>query len=211
MKGLILKDFYMALKYCRAFIIIIAVFLGIFLYGNFNIFFLAYPCLITSVVPVTLFSYDEHDKWTIYSLALPYTRKQLVSSKYIIGIIFGLLSYVITMIATTAKMLITDTFSLQGFLSVSMALVGTALICPAIILPFMFKLGPNKGRIVFYIMCGLIAAIMSFTAKSSIFQLNQLENSFSNVLFSLIGIAVIVLLYSGSWLLSISFYKKREF
>lgn len=211
MKGLLLKDFYMAMKYCRAFIIIIAVFLGISLYGNYNIVFLAYPCTITSVIPVTLFSYDEHNKWTTYSLALPYTRKQLVSSKYIIGLIFGFFTYVLSIGVTTAKMLITNTFNLEELISLSVALIVMALVCPAIVLPFLFKLGSDKGRIVFYGMCCIIAALMAISPKLLTSDMQQFESVNSSVLFAIIGAVVTILLYGGSWLLSISFFEKREF
>lgn len=211
MKGLLLKDFYMAMKYCRAFIIIIAVFLGFSLYGNYNIIFLAYPCTITSVIPVTLFSYDEHNKWTTYSLALPYTRKQLVSSKYIIGLIFGFFTYVLSIGVTTAKMLITNTFNLEELISLSVALIAMALVCPAIVLPFLFKLGSDKGRIVFYGMCCIIAALMAISPKILTNNMQQFGSVNSSVLFAIIGVVVTILLYGGSWLLSISFFEKREF
>ena len=39
MKGLLLKDFYLSWRYCRAFIVIVAVFLAVSFTGDDNIFF----------------------------------------------------------------------------------------------------------------------------------------------------------------------------
>ena len=62
MKGLLLKDFYMAAKYCRA-------------------------CLLCGMIPVNLLAYDERSRWLEYSGTLPYTKAQIVSGKYLVGII----------------------------------------------------------------------------------------------------------------------------
>jgi hypothetical protein len=35
------------------------------------------------MLPVTLLSYDEKEKWHIYSGTFPYSRAQIVSSKYV--------------------------------------------------------------------------------------------------------------------------------
>ena len=40
MSGLLLKDFYLSWRYCRAFIVIVAVFLAVSFTGDDNIFFL---------------------------------------------------------------------------------------------------------------------------------------------------------------------------
>ena len=95
MKGLLLKDFYLSWRYCRAFLVIVAVFLAVSFTGDDNIFFLIYPIMIASVIPMTLVSYDEHDKWTAYSGTLPYTRAQLVSTKYLVGMCFGSVAFLI--------------------------------------------------------------------------------------------------------------------
>lgn len=100
MKGLLLKDFYMTAKYCRSFLLIVVVFLAVSFFGKDNVFFILYPVLISSMIPVTLMSYDEHDKWNVYSLTLPYTRGQLVSAKYLTGLIFGSAAYVVSLAAT---------------------------------------------------------------------------------------------------------------
>ncbi len=67
MKGLLLKDFYVARKHCKVFVIIMAVFMAISFAGDGDLFFLIYPCFLTGMIPVTLLSYDEHSRWSEYS------------------------------------------------------------------------------------------------------------------------------------------------
>lgn len=206
MKGLLLKDFYLSWRYCRAFLVIVAVFLAVSFTGDDNIFFLIYPIMIASVIPMTLVSYDEHDKWTAYSGTLPYTRAQLVSTKYLVGMCFGSVAFLISMAATTVRMLTGEGFVLEQF-----ALVGTALLVlgclgPALILPYVFKYGAEKGRVAFYITVGVFSGVAAVLAGMG-FQIQGLSSG----LWPLAVVAgVSILLYALSWWLSIRFYQKRD-
>lgn len=206
MKGLLLKDFYLSWRYCRAFLVIVAVFLAVSFTGDDNIFFLIYPIMIASVIPMTLVSYDEHDKWTAYSGTLPYTRAQLVSTKYLVGMCFGSVAFLISMAATTVRMMLGG-----GFVLEQLAVVGTALLVlgclgPALILPYVFKYGAEKGRIAFYITVGVFSGVAAVLAGMG-FQIQTVAHG----LWPLAVVAGVALaLYALSWWLSIRFYQKRE-
>lgn len=206
MKGLLLKDFYMTAKYCRSFLLIVVVFLAVSFFGKDNIFFILYPVLISSMIPVTLISYDEHDKWNVYSLTLPYTRGQLVSAKYLTGLIFGAAAYAVSLAATIVRMQLNGYVSLDSFLGMAVILLALGMLAPTLLLPLVFKLGANKGRIAFYIMIGLMTAAGAFAAGIGLqFSLP------AGGIWLLAGIVLmILLLYALSWRLSIVFYRKRE-
>lgn len=72
MKGLLLKDWYMIQKYCRSYILITAVIIGISLANGENLFFTFYPCMLCGMIPVTLLGYDERSGWMQYSGTMPY-------------------------------------------------------------------------------------------------------------------------------------------
>lgn len=206
MKGLLLKDFYLSWRYCRAFLVIVVVFLAVSFTGDDNIFFLIYPIMIASVIPMTLVSYDEHDKWTAYSGTLPYTRAQLVSTKYLVGMCFGSVAFLISMAATTVRMMLGG-----GFVLEQLAVVGTALLVlgclgPALILPYVFKYGAEKGRVAFYITVGVFSGVAAVLAGMG-FQIQTVAHG----LWPLAVVAGVALaLYALSWWLSIRFYQKRE-
>ena len=206
MKGLLLKDFYLSWRYCRAFLVIVAVFLAVSFTGDDNIFFLIYPIMIASVIPMTLLSYDEHDKWTAYSGTLPYTRTQLVSAKYLVGLCFGTVAFLISMAATTVRMLIGGGFILEQFAVVGTALLVLGCLGPALSLPYVFKYGAEKGRIAFYITVGVFSGVAAVLAGMG-FQIQTMTRG----LWPLAVVAgVAILLYALSWVLSIRFYQKRE-
>lgn len=206
MKGLLLKDFYLSWRYCRAFLVIVAVFLAVSFTGDDNIFFLIYPIMIASVIPMTLVSYDEHDKWTAYSGTLPYTKTQLVSAKYVVGLCFGTVAFLISMAATTVRMMLGGGFVLEQFAVVGTALLVLGCLGPALILPYVFKYGAEKGRVAFYITVGVFSGVAAVLAGMG-FQIQTVAHG----LWPLAVVAgVSILLYALSWWLSIRFYQKRE-
>lgn len=206
MKGLLLKDWYMCIRYCRAFLVLVSVFLVVSFFGNDNLFFRIYPTMIASIIPMSLISYDERDHWTVYSGTLPYTRRQLVSAKYLIGLFFGAFSFLISLAAFSVCMIKNGTFSIEYFLFIAVLLLVLGLIGPTLLLPFVFKFGAEKGRIIFYVMIGLLSAIGALLASLG-FQNALTQHSF--IILLVIG-GLSVGLYALSWNLSIYFYQKRE-
>lgn len=205
MKGLLLKDLYLTLKYCSAFIIIIVIFTGLsFLFEN-NSFITFYPCLMAGMIPSTLYSYDERDKWCTYSAALPVSRTQLVSVKYIISLFWGLTATLFTAIIQAYKMINTS-FVLVDYLSIMVLITTVCLVAPSIFMPFMFKLGAEKGRILYYVIIGATTALFVFLTSTRVYKF-IINDIFVIAVFFIIAVVI----YIASWLLSIKFYKKREF
>lgn len=206
MSGLLLKDFYLSWRYCRAFLVIVAVFLAVSFVGSENLFFLVYPMMISSVIPMSLISYDERDRWTAYSGTLPYTRGQLVSAKYLVGLCFGMVSFLLSMAATVVRMQLNGTVSWPSLAVVGTTLLFLGCLAPAFMLPFIFKFGAEKGRMAFYITVGLFSGVAAVLAGMG-FQIQGLTGG----LWPLAVVAgVAILLYALSWWLSIQFYEKRE-
>lgn len=206
MKGLLLKDYYMTLKYCRAFFFIVIVFFGVSVLGGDNPFFAIYPIIIVSMIPVTLLSYDEKNKWTLYGETFPYTRGQLVSAKYIVTLIAVCCVWTLSVMAQAMSGIFSD--NLQMGILEAAVMLAIGLVAPAVMLPIMFKFGTEKGRVFYYLMiillCGGYASIA----------INGPERFIMNILsvpwFPCFLAAVCILIFALSWRLSIGFYRKRE-
>ena len=209
MKGLLLKDFYMAAKYCRAYLLIGAVFIAVSFAGpeSQNMFFVFYPCLLCGMIPVNLLAYDERSRWLEYSGTLPYTKAQLVSAKYLVGVIVQGVMLLAVGIAQAVRMNLAGSFRL-GEYGMMMALIfAMATITSSISLPFMFRWGVEKGRIAYYCMIGFVCAAgylgSVFFAQGSA---QTVSGRVMLVLFFLVGTGI----YVASWLASIALYQKRE-
>ena len=205
MQGLLLKDWYMIKKYCRAYLLLTVIFTVVSFFGDDNLFLIFYPCLLCGVIPVNLIAYDENSRWTQYSEALPYTRAQIVSSKYLIGIFIQLAVMILTVIAQSVRMNMAGNFSLSELLMIALTMLSIAGLSSAICLPFIFKMGVEKGRTAYYVMVGIVCA--GAVSASMLFG----EQAEAQINLPIAIIAVIsVAIYALSWYLSIQFYKKRE-
>lgn len=207
MKGLILKDWYMMKKYCRMYLVVAIFFLAASLFTDGNMFFVFYPCLLCGMIPVNLIGYDERSRWMQYSGTLPCTRTQIVSAKYLIGLAVQAAMLIVTGIVQGIKMEIKGGFAADDLACLMLTLLAIATLASAIPLPFIFKLGVEKGRTAYYVMVGFVCG--SSVLFSSIFR-GQLETEIQmNALLTILAVAGVGV-YMLSWYLSVIFYNKRE-
>ena len=207
MKGLLLKDWYMMKKYCRAYLLIAVVFIAVSLFSNDNMFFVFYPCLLCGMIPVNLLGYDERSRWMQYSGTLPYTKTQIVSGKYLIELLSQITILVATGVAQAAKMLIAHNFELGDFAVLMLLMLIVSTLTSSICLPFVFKLGVEKGRTAYYVMIGFVCG--ASVLASSILRGQLVSEIQPNLILALVAVAGIGI-YILSWYLSIVFFKKRE-
>ena len=207
MKGLLLKDWYMMKKYCRAYLLIAVVFIAVSLFSDDNMFFAFYPCLLCGMIPVNLLAYDERSRWMQYSGTLPYTKKQIVSGKYLIGLFVQITVLLIMGSTQGIKMMITGEFAFRDYITLILLLVIVSMITSSITLPFIFKLGVEKGRTAYYVMIGFVCG--ASVVASDLFSGHlgiELNSNFVLPIFAIIGVGI----YAFSWYMSILFYKKGE-
>ncbi len=207
MKGLLKKEWYMTVKYCKAFLVLCVLFIGMSLLMPGNLFFVFYPSLFVSMLPVTLLAYDERSKWNRYCGTLPYSKAQLVSAKYLIGLFALLAVFVLTAIAQATMVDWSSPDSIKACAMILELMLSLALLATALVLPFVFKLGVEKGRIAYLIMIGLVCG--GSVLLSALFD----EASLSRLSWGgtpMMVFAVSILIYALSWYLSIRFYEKRE-
>ncbi len=202
MKGLILKDFYMTAKYCRLIFLIDVVFIAMAFLSKENIMFMMFPILFSGVIPITGLSYDERCKWSEYSGVLPYSKAQIVSSKYLTGLIISALTAVPVLMFMIIRMYTLGGVNFSEALCVVCGMFAVSLLFPAVCLPFCFKFGTEKGRIAYYILIMLIAVgILPFINKESV--------SIEFTGFIPIIIFAVAAVYALSWAVSALLYKTR--
>lgn len=208
MKGLLLKDFYMIWKYCGMIFAMTIVFLAVSATGQENVFFVIYPMMAASIIPSTLLSYDEKSGWSVFSKALPYSRTELVSVKYLIAAalvaVVWILSAAIQLIRFAAGV---------GSSPAELAILLSVLLCmglvsSGLILPVMFKYGVDKGRFAYYVTiavaCGGGVAFPQILENMNL--TINVNDQFLPAVIACTGIVFFVI----SWLASIKFYQKRE-
>lgn len=202
MKGLMKKELLMLMRATRAFAFICVIFIGMSAISQDNAFFMLMPIMISGLLPSTLLSYDERCKWQEFSGALPVTRAQLVSAKYLLGL--GCLTVMLAL--TLLVHLIVRRYPMEMLLSLLCGIFGLALFVSAVSLPMMFKYGVEKGRLWYYATLVLVGGASGASAGVANDLFDGALPSFL-WLFPIIGAVCFAL----SWLLAIRFYQKREF
>ena len=178
---------------------------------NNNLFFALYPITISSIIPVNLLSYDEKSNWSLYACTFPCSRKEIVSSKYILTVCTLTLSAIIVEVVQTINMIIRHNFHISGLLTIFTIIFITGLLPPAFMFPFTFKLGAEKGRFAYYIGFILFFALLgSLQSVIKNLPLGLAHFPFRSY-YILILLFIGLLLYMISWILSIKFYQNREF
>ena len=199
MKGLLLKDWYLTIKYMRSFLIIIAAFLVASVFNPENSFFMAYPCIMLAMTPTTLYSYDDREKWTVYAQAFPVSRAQYVTEKYLFGAIC-------TAVYLALLTLLYLAFRREGLGDAVTTAVSLGLLASAIMLPIMLRLGAEKGRIAYLVFVGAI-----FGGLAIVFLTDRPTSRYDEFPVPNWALCVVpIVLYALSWRLSILLYQKRE-
>ena len=153
MKSLLLKDFYVITKQLKIFLIIIPV-IALTTGEAMSTF----SILLGAVLPMTAIAYDERSKWNELASMMPYSKFDLIFSKYLLGYLcmFGaaLLVFIGQIIGKNNGLVVID-----DDINVLLFAVMGGLIFIAINTPILFKFGSEKGRFVFIITMALVGAI----------------------------------------------------
>ena len=203
MKGLFLKDFFVAKKNLRTFLVMILAFsLGSLAARDSGNFFLCYGLVLMPGITMSLISYDERYHWDVYTGAMPLSREQMVTEKY-------LLHLGMVLVWLPVLLLLQHFQQVPAFggspLTLLVAGLNLGLLLPGILLPIIFALGTEKGRAGYYVVLfgGMILATVSEELTSLT---GYVPEAVSGSLLALLPVAVYVL----SWRIAIRLYEKRN-
>lgn len=218
MKGLIIKDFLLFKSQKMFLIIVILVAGGLLVTGMDTIYICTYLTFMLSNLALSTISYDEYENGASYLFSLPVTRTGYVREKYVFFLLNCIGSWLIFALLGLGYM----TVSHQP-IDAGMFWLGnvTGLLCSMvygeITIPMWMKLGPEKGRLTFFVMAaGLcVPAILSqkiFNAAGNPEELSFLLDYLSEkptVVMLVFGAAVLFGLVI-SYRISLEITRKKE-
>ena len=203
MKGLLLKDIYVAKKNLRTFLVMILAFsLGSLAVRDSGNFFLCYGIVMMPGITMSLISYDERYHWDTYAGAMPLNREQMVTEKYLLHL--GMVLVWLPVLLVLQHFQQVPAFG-GSPLTLLVAGLNLGLLLPGILLPIIFALGTEKGRAGYYVVLfgGMILATVS----------EELTSLTGYVPEAMAGIVLILLpaaVYGLSWRIAIRLYKQRN-
>ena len=172
MTGLILKDFLILRKTLRSYLFMLVVYVGIAFTGVWSADIVGVLMVVMVVMlPMNVFAYDKQAKWDTYGLALPVGRTKTVAARYLCVLLLCLLSVGLTAILGMMLYAAGRVEEPVEFL-VSCSVMGLmSVLVNAIMLPFLYKFGPERARMMFFgIMGGIVLLVVA-----ALFPLGGLE------------------------------------
>lgn len=201
MKGLLIKDLKTLVKQTKVMLAITALLACVP-----STYMSAFALFYAAMLPVTALAYDERAKWDELAAMMPYTAKAIVGSKYVLGLMLVLpvlaLSILSRLLVHSTPIVSEDTMSLLITACLSLILM-------AINLPFMFRFGVEKGRLIYIVLtCVFVITGVTYADK-----LADMVSGFETVMVTtvpllLLAAAVIALLLS--YVISVRVYRARR-
>lgn len=212
MKGLLMRDLHITWHLGRA-VLAFAVAFGLLsaISDDFT-FFTFYPCLLVSLLPLSVLSTDERTHWDLYADLLPCSRAQQVSVKYLLNLLCTAGAVVFITLCQLVRQLRLGSFSLGELLFFPLVMLALSLFSNAICFPFAFRFGMEKGRLIYFCLIGVFGAV-SFLLSSD-FGVTIIAAVLSipltpAMLLALVLLAVLAV-FAFSWRVSVVLYRKRE-
>ncbi len=217
MKAMLYADWMNLRRSMKAILIVVAVIAVASLTWENGMAFVPFILVMLSLmVPATLMSSDRAYGWDKLSLALPVSRKDVVSSKFVLCLLVNLVTFALGAVYAAGMdffagdALTEDMLGLLACEAVGLALTGIGL---ALILRF----GPERGR---YFLVGavwvpiiLLTVIKKHPAFNKLVQaVGGMDSWSAGQLAAFFGGLVIVgaAVYAVCWRIGVGIYQKRE-
>lgn len=214
MTGLMLKDFLIMRKSLCSYLLIMIVYAGIAFSGVWSADIVGVLMVVmVMLLPMNVFAYDKQCKWDTYALALPVGRTKTVAARYLCVLLLCVFSVGLTAIAG-AGLYAAGRVEEPAVFMLSCAVMGlVAVLMNAILLPFLYKFGPERARMMFFgVMGGIVLlAVLIFFPLGGVSWLKALELELEEPTMAQLAIIPVIAAIAGLALLAVSFLLSRYF
>jgi hypothetical protein len=125
---------------------------------------IGFVCLFCMMLPVSSFAYDEAARWDKYAAAFPAGRRGVVAAKYLLVLCSGALGLALTAVLSLPLQILRRG-DLGEMLLTGAICVSVGLLMNSILLPMLFKLGAERGRVLMMAVYGVIFLAIVAGAK----------------------------------------------
>lgn len=207
MKGLLLKDLINLKGQAKVMLLLLGFYMVMAFVSREQSYFGGVVTILCALIPVTALSYDERAKWDHVALTMPISRRDMVLSKYILGGIFAVGALVINIIFQ----MFMHTHAMTDILMTSFLLCGIGILFLSILLPILFKLGVEKGRIIMMMVLFIPTGLVMLLSQSGLPALDPDALAIIEIWTPLAMVMALVVVTVLSIALSLRIYQKKEF
>ena len=148
MRALLMKDCFVLWKQLRLYVVLMLIF-TVFNGAFGNVFIVIWAAML----PYTAMAYDERSKWDQLAAMMPYSNRDLVLSRYILGWIAGAGACLLSLLLQEGFTLILHQDVYPDTLIASFFVCLSTL---AITLPLIFRFGVERGRLIMFLIIFLV-------------------------------------------------------
>ena len=148
MRALLMKDCFVLWKQLRLYVVLMLIF-TVFNGAFGNVFIVIWAAML----PYTAMAYDERSKWDQLAAMMPYSNRDLVLSRYILGWIAGAGACLLSLLLQEGFALILHQAVYPDTLIASFFVCLSTL---AITLPLIFRFGVERGRLIMFLIIFLV-------------------------------------------------------
>ena len=211
MTGLILKDFLILRRTLRTYLAFIFVYLVLASTGVWSPGFVSgFLMVMISVLPMNVYAFDQQAKWDTYGLALPVGRTRTVAARYLCVLILCLFTVALECVFGAVLFAAGRLENLGEYLVTGAACGLLAVLLNAVMLPFLYKFGPERARIVLIGVMGIVAATIAALLIGPLDGIGWLKSLDTSTPAQFAAIPVVAAL-AGLALLAVSFLLSRHF
>lgn len=217
MTGLILKDFLILRKTLRSYLFVMIVYAAIAFTGVWTADIVGVlMVVVVMMLPMNVFAYDKQCQWDTYGLALPVGRTKTVAARYLCVLLLCVFSVALTALLGAALYAAGRVEEPVEFMVTCSVMGLMSILVNAIMLPFLYKFGPERARMMFFGVMGgivllIVAILLPLGGLEWLKSLEVAEPTFAQAVIvpaaaALAGLALLAV----SFLLSRYFYGSKD-
>lgn len=150
----------------------------------------SFAVLYAAMLPYSALAYDERSRWDQMALSMPYSSRDIVRSKYVLGWLSAGGAFLLAALAQLVLGLFSKASMPVSFLFISFC--GSITIM-AITLPLMFRFGVEKARFAMILLIALICGGAGALSSIATITVIGMKASFPSLLVAVAPVAAIVI------------------
>ena len=214
MKSLLLKDLYLLKQYGKTMLLVLLVlsFSSLRKGGESLSFFTSFLMIFIMMITSTSFTYDEQCHWYKMALSLPIQRRDIVKSKYLLGLITAGLGFLWALFILCLGIAVQkETAFLLELILPIITCLGVGLFCLALMFLFAFRFGIEKGRIAMVIIFMIPMLILALASAGFSISIEGIQISEKAILSGSIGFTIFsFIFYFISYFISCRVFQKKD-
>ena len=160
--------------------------------------------MLSSILAINLFSYDEQAKWDGYAASLPLSRDTIVLARYVLVFLMaGSLSVLLLLAAVVSG----HGLSVETAAEIGAGFGAALLIC-GILMPLFYRFGTQMARLVTILIILIPSLVVSLWVQAKLPVPSVSEATMEKLILSFP--VFVVLLYVASYFISSSVFRKKE-